>query len=162
MTIRSLLSKRIARWLAAVAVSLTLVLIALGVFFRISSTRHLIAYQAMPRECHPIWRELAWRRINLGDSVEDVLIRFPPSLSEEFGDYGHYVFFRETFHDEGGLHFTGVSITAKRGRLINAEAWSCTWELPFFGHDDAEFLAALQAHTHDRNRVFRQHPEESP
>jgi hypothetical protein len=37
------------------------------------------------------------------------------------------------------LHFTGLSVIAKDGRLISSAAYSCTWEFTFFQADDPEF-----------------------
>jgi hypothetical protein len=133
---RLLTTKRMVRGLLAAAAVLLLSAVGICAFFRITGPRSALAYVAMSAECHPIWRDLAWRRVNEGDSLAAFLQRYPPSVSTEFGRFGLYDYFSNYVPDEPVLHMTGVTISATDGRLTEARAWSCTWDLRFFGDDD--------------------------
>jgi hypothetical protein len=83
-------------------------------------------YEAMSRECHPVWRDLDAGRVCAGQAVEEVIGRTHPVRVEHFEDvtFLHY--------HPGGLTFTGLTIVAKDGRLVSAGAASCTWDWTFF------------------------------
>jgi hypothetical protein len=123
--------------------ALAALLIAACVFARVSGPNDLIAYGGMARECHPVWREFAWRRFGKGDSAEEFLRRFPPTLSKESGRQGTYQYTKE-----GGYYipFTGLTVTSWDGRLIRADAWSCTWQFTFFETSDAELVQQARQH----------------
>lgn len=118
-------------------------LVAVCVFARVSGPNDLAAYAGMARECHPVWREFAWRRFGKGDSAEEFLRRFPPTLSKESGRQGTYQYTKES-----GYHipFTGLTVTAWDGRLIRADAWSCTWQFTFFQTSDSELVQQAGEH----------------
>jgi hypothetical protein len=81
-------------------------------------------YEAMSWECHPVWRDLDAGRIRAGQALEGVIERTHPVRVEHFEDvtFLHY-------HSPG---FTGLTIVAKKGRLVSAGASSCTWNWTFF------------------------------
>jgi hypothetical protein len=97
----------------------------------------------MSRECHPVWKDLHWGRIQPGQDVEEVIAATKPARVERYGE-----FVRLNYQE--GLYFTGVTITAKNGRLASAVAWSCTWNRVFFDEltreDWAAYSAAYEAH----------------
>lgn len=103
-------------------------------------------YQMMSRECHPVWQDLHWGRVHVGQDVEDVIEATAPVSVERIGAF-------VLLNYQGGdglLHFTGVTITAKNGRLAGAAAWSCTWDRVFFDEltqeDRQAFADAYKAH----------------
>jgi hypothetical protein len=97
----------------------------------------------MSRECHPVWKDLHWGHVHAGQDVDDVIAATKPARVEGYGDFVQLNY-------QEGLCFTGVTITAKNGRLASAAAWSCTWDRVFFDEmtqDDRQaFSAAYEAH----------------
>lgn len=92
---------------------LTLAVVVLAGLLGIRSKMDLLAYYAMVREhYHPLWKDLAWRRIRKGDSIESLLKRHVPSGREDYGPY------TVLLYQNGRL-----VVRAKNGRLIGAEAW---------------------------------------
>src|SRR5262245_46641443 len=82
----------------------------------------------MSRECHPVWRDLYAGRIRAGQSVEETIGRTSPKRVDRLDNFvvlGYQ-------GGDGFISFTGVTIIARDGRLIDAEAWSCTWQKRFF------------------------------
>lgn len=94
-------------------------------YFRIRSTRDLAAYVGMSHECHPVWKELAFHRVRLGQPVEDVIAHTKPISIDRHGR------FIELGYQEG-FSFTGLQIIAMDGKLVRACAGSCTWDYTFF------------------------------
>lgn len=105
------------------------VALALGEWLRIDSPRALLAYPMMAKECHPVWRDFAVRRFSRGDSMEALFTAHTPSWQRSLGD----IMVCE-FHPvrKAGVHPSPVRVTAVRGRLVSAEAGSCTWWHTFF------------------------------
>ena len=134
------------RWFKLSA-GLLLVLLAVATasawYFRVWSWPDLRAYQGMSQECHPVWRELHWGRIHAGQDVEEVIAATKPVRVERYGEYVRLSY-------QEGLSFTGITITAKNGRLASAAAGSCTWDRVFFNeltHDDWKaYEDAYEAH----------------
>jgi len=94
-------------------------------------------YRCMEHECHPVWRDLHAGRIRVGDDVDQVIERTNPAWVEEFENV------KILCYKGRGLAFTGVTITAKDGRLMSAMAWSCTWERRFFDTWDRDEMVAF-------------------
>ncbi len=134
--------RRIRRSLQC-AGALAAILVAVCVFARVSGPNDLIAYGGMARECHPVWREFALRRFGKGDSAEEFLRRFSPSLGKESGRQGTYQY---TKAPADHIPFTGLTVTTRDGRLIRADAWSCTWQFTFFETSDAELAQQAREH----------------
>jgi hypothetical protein len=86
-------------------------------------------YAAMSRECHPIWQELYSGRIHAGQSVDEVIALTRPIRVDMFENYAVLNY---QHSGDGGLCFSGVTIVARDRNLISGEAWSCTWNRPFF------------------------------
>jgi hypothetical protein len=97
--------------------------------FGIWSVRDWNVYQAMNRECHPVWKDLYVGTVYGGQTVEEVIARTEPSRLERFENF---VLLEYCKDPRPGLHFTGVTIIAQDGRLIDAQAFSCTWQHTFF------------------------------
>ena len=94
----------------------------------IRSEMDVIGYCTMVRkDYHPIWKDLAWRQIKKGDSLESLLQRH--SLFEH-KDYGAYTVLR---YNDGEL-----IVWAKEGRLIEAKAGGDGWEHTFFATPSEE------------------------
>ena len=115
------------RWLRVVAVLAALSLTGLlgcAWYFRVWSWRDYEILGYMDHECHPVWKELFWRRVYAGQSVEEVIAETKPLTVERFENFVvlHYT--------PGG--FTGIGIVARDGKLVWAEAYSCAWTKPFF------------------------------
>lgn len=138
-----ILSQRWFKRLAGLVVTLLAVTLACASYFRVWGWRDMMAYQGMSRECHPVWRELHWDRIRAGQDVEQVIAETQPARVERYGEFVQLSY-------QQGLSFTGVTITAKNGRLASAGAWSCTWNRVFFdelSRDDWKaYSVAYEAH----------------
>jgi hypothetical protein len=137
------LSKGWLRVSVALALFLLVALLATGWYFRIWSWRDLQVYEMMNQECHPVWKDLYWGRVYAGQNVEEVIAATDPVRIERYGEFVRLSY-------QKGRCFTGVTITAKNGRLANGCAWSCTWVRSFFDEltpeDWARFTAAYEAH----------------
>ena len=126
-------------------------LFAACIFLRIHSPRDIDAFFEMARECHPVWRQFAFRRFGPGDSLAALLQRHPPKSREEFGRYGIY-----TFHpwESNAIPFTSLTVTSRDGKLLSAGAGSCTWQFIFFSTKDAEIDRAYAAFRRERHESF--------
>lgn len=95
-------------------------------FLGIRSPEDVTAYRQMAREhYHPIWKDLALRRIKRGDDLEDLLGKHTPRRRGNAGPYAELVF------TEGGA-YPGLTVMAKDGKLIAAVAGAATWHHVFF------------------------------
>jgi hypothetical protein len=155
--IASFSKKQTKRWIVA-GISLLVGVLAMCAFFRIHRPKDLVAYYGMADECHPVWRQFAFRRFGSGDSVADLLRRFPPTDKEEFGRYGLY---RYELGSGEGIFFTGLSVASRDGRIISAGAGSCTWQFTFFEASDPALDAEYAAFTKERSERFRRQRERS-
>jgi hypothetical protein len=77
-------------------------------------------YQEMSRECHPVWRELHSGRICEGQNVDEVIAKTQPLRIDSFEGVTCL-----SYHPP--MSFTNVTIYAQNGRIVKAEAASCTW-----------------------------------
>jgi hypothetical protein len=122
---RWLFSRRWFKIAAALLVLLAAALLGCASYFRVLTWRDVKVYRAMSRECHPVWQDLHWGRIQPGQAVETVIAQTKPLRVHRFTN------FTELSYQEG-LSFTGVTIIARDGKLVAAAAWSCTWHRVFF------------------------------
>jgi hypothetical protein len=134
MHLRDFWSRRWNRWFTIGAVAVMGLALVACAFLQISSPRDVEAYVGMSRECHPVWRQLAFRRYTAGDSVAELFRRFPPSDRKEFGRYGLYSYHQSPI----GIPFAALSVVTRDGKLLSAGAGSCTWRFCFFQTEDAE------------------------
>ena len=88
----------------------------------------------MADECHPVWRDLDAGRIKSGDKIESVIWRTHPDRVEKFEDVTMLCY---------GGGFTGVTITSKAGRVVDAGAYSCTWTKVFIDTWEPEVRKAF-------------------
>ena len=129
--VRRSLSHRWFRISAIAAAVVALFVAGEAWYFRIYSYRDVKAYHYMHRECHPVWKDLALRRIKPGDDVEELIANTSPARIHRHGEY-------TTIYYQGGLSFTEVVVVARDGRLVWAEAVSCTWDHTFFDEMNSE------------------------
>ncbi len=122
---KRLFTKRLVRNASLIFLVLALSVLATAQYYRIWSFRDYHFYIGMHRECHPVCQDLYHQRINPGDDVEEVIASTNPVRVERFENY-----IRLNYQE--GLCFSGVTITAKDGKLVGAAAWSCTWDRTFF------------------------------
>ena len=141
--VKRLLPRRWFQVSAGLVAVLLIALLSCAWYFQVWSWHDFKVYQAMSRECHPVWRDLQWGRVHAGQNVEDVIAATKPVRVERYGE-----FVRLDYQE--GLCFTGVAITAKNDRLASAAAWSCTWNRTFFDElteqDWQAFSNAYEAH----------------
>src|SRR2546428_5492716 len=52
---------------------LGIVILGCCAFFRISGSQDIKAYVEMARECHPVWKQFAFRRFGAADSAKELL-----------------------------------------------------------------------------------------
>lgn len=97
----------------------------LGWYFGIDSTRDLRAYAGMALECHPVWQDLALKRIREGQSVDDVIAKTKPVYVVRHGRFVELAY-------QEPLSFTVVQLIAIDGKLVRACTGSCTWGYTFF------------------------------
>jgi hypothetical protein len=121
-------TRKICKWLIGFSVLVIILIFCACLFFRISSLRDFDAYLGMASECHPVWKQFAFHHFESGDSVTNLLDKFPPSRREEFGQYGIYTYFQKP----GGLSFSGLTVVSRDEKLIAVTAWSDTWLHSFF------------------------------
>jgi len=122
--------RKLARLLIGAAGFLIVPLLA-GVFLcwflGIWSREDLVAYHWMRADhYHPVWKDLALRRIRKGDDLEETIRKHPPIRREDFGPYTALLYHR------GLLSFNTLQIIATDGVLIQASAASCCWRHTFF------------------------------
>lgn len=122
--------RKLAKLLIGAAGFLVVLLLAgafLCWFLGIRSREDLLAYRCMRAEhFHPVWKDLALRRIRKGDDLEETIRKYPPIRREDFGPYTALIYHR------GLLSFNTLQIIATDGVLIYARAGSCCWEHFFF------------------------------
>jgi hypothetical protein len=112
-------------WTALTPIFVVLSVVAMAHHYRVYSWDGLEVYQAMEKECHPAWRDFNFRRVNAGDSVEDVIARTNP-LKVSRDDRWVVLGYRESGS------FTGMTAVAYDGKMIFACARSCCWTKVFF------------------------------
>lgn len=133
-------SSRVAQLLLLVVVVTLTSPLAFCLWFRVGSANEWQIYQAMEEECHPIWRELYYGRIQAGDDVDSVIAIAPPSVRRGKGRSGTLFYYQN--YPSDGLPWTSVTLQFRDGKLVDAYAGSCTWVRQFFdvtGQDDQKF-----------------------
>jgi hypothetical protein len=123
----SLSSNRWVRLTGCVALGLLGAALACAWHFHIWSWRDYEIYHAMSVECHPVWRDLHWGRVTLGQDVEEAIGATKPLRVERYGK-----FVSLGYEGGRGLPFTRVGIIAKDGKLAYGFAGSCAWNRTFF------------------------------
>jgi len=124
---------------------ITALAFAICIFFRIHSPRDFEAFFEMAGESPPVWRQFAFRRFGAGDSVAELLRRYPPARREEFGRYGVYQY---------GGGFIGLGVTSRDGKILSAGAASCAWKFMFFQTEDPEIDSQYAAYLKEKRERF--------
>jgi hypothetical protein len=138
---KKVLSKRWFRVaLLLLALTLTSTLICAW-DFRIWSWRDLQVYRAMSHECHPVWKELHWGRVYVGQDVEEVIARTNPRRVTRCAEW----VLLDYYNGPEGLHFTVLWIIGRHGKLVSAVAASCTWDRTFFNEITTDESKALSS-----------------
>jgi len=89
----------------------------------VAATR-VLAEVTIAKELPPIWRRFeSGEADDRRDGGEDAPA-WTPGTDEVFGDYRSFCFC-------GATKYSGLTVIAKNGALIHAEAWSCTWHYEF-------------------------------
>ena len=118
--------KRIALLISGGLAVCVLLLVFACHFVGIHSTRDIVAYRAMWRDrYHPIWKDLALRRIKRGDDVESLLKKHTPPGRADAGPYTKLVYV-------WGGAYRRLTVMSKNGKLIAAVAGAATWRHVFF------------------------------
>ena len=133
-------SSRVAQLLMLVVVVTLAAPLGFCVWFRVGSANEWNIYQAMDAECHPIWKDLYYGRVQAGDDVDSVIVIAPPSVRRGKGRSGTLLYYQN--YKSGDLQFTSVTLKFRDGKLVDAYAGSCTWVRQFFdvtGEDDEKF-----------------------
>ena len=124
--------------LTVVAFALLICAIGVCAFFDINTFQDVRGYIEMRRGFHPVWIDLALRRVDTGHETADFLREHPPPLVIEYGPFTDYEY---EIAPRGCLSFNTLRVTAIDGRLISARAGSCTWRHTFFA-DRSESVRA--------------------
>ncbi len=157
MAMRKLWRKR---WFRAATYSVAvLMVLALAAcwFFRIWSLHDMECYRRFIYDgYHPIWRDLAFRRIGEGDTVEEIRQIAKPT---EEGDVRNYTAFY--YYLPGGMKCPRriVHLLATDGRVFYAEAGSCFWGLRFFGDLDSARTFWRIDHEQRKQRAEHEHTD---
>lgn len=146
-----LLALLMARSFAIAAVLLGAAALGGCAFLRISRPADIAAYCGMVSECHPVWKQFALRRFNLGDLAFELFRRFPPDSREEFGRYGVYDYYRRP----EGIQFTGFRVVTRDSKLLSAGAGSCTWQFTFFRTEDTELDRQYAAYWKEKSERWK-------
>ncbi len=121
--------KVIIRMIAFIGPAIVLTL-ALCLYFGIHSIWDIPAYYAMMKsDWHPIWKDLAFKRIAKGDDVEHIYKKYPPLYREVFPPYARLTYFKS-----GST--PGYYLLAKNSKLIDAYAGDTEVHHVFFSTPD--------------------------
>jgi hypothetical protein len=123
------LAKSRLRWIVGCAALAAIFVAGVSTYFGVRGQKDLVGYAEMSRGFHPVWKDLALRRIKAGDAAAELTVRHPPPVTVEYGNYAEYEF---QIASPGYISLSSLRIIAKDGRLILAEAGSCTWDHTFF------------------------------
>jgi len=120
------------------------------VFLGVGSPADIVAFHRMSKGgFHPIWKDLALRRIKKGDTVESVVKIHPPLIREDYPPYTRLYYGRSGTFDR-------LAVFAKEGRLFFAIAGSHGQEHRFFGSSAEETLAYEEHWAYTMQRFFEQ------
>ncbi len=115
--------KRILIATTAFFIALVMVIIFLCGFLDVRSPRDLIIFRAMAKgDFHPLWKDLALRRVHKDDSLAETIGRYPPTSREEVGPFTVLLYDGKAL----GRHKTQLRIIAANGVLTDAFA-ACSY-----------------------------------
>jgi hypothetical protein len=144
-----------------IAFPLLVVWLSCAWYFHVWTWYDVQTCMMMSKECHPVWRPLFLRQIRVGQNLDKVIASTNPKRIERYGEFTRLSY-------QGGLAFTGVSIIARKDRLIQASAWSCTWTRVLFDKlskaDEEAFEIAYKAYVETilKKKIPEQKPSPPP
>ena len=136
------------RWfrISAWAVGIVLVLLALFCwYFRIYSVDSVQSYTEMLDGEHPIWKDLALRRINSGDSAAMIRRQHQPCVTWEYEHILSLMYHSRYRNESDGLPFTGLDVVTRDGKAVAAQYYSCCFRHTFFG-EETDFQVRPETH----------------
>ena len=98
-------------------------------YFGICSYADVAAYRAMSRQCHPVWKDLAIKRVHAQQSVDEVIEMTSPYYILRYGVYTDLLYMPKP---SGESCEYGLIIFGKNNRIVAAKAWGWDWEHSFF------------------------------
>lgn len=113
-----------------------MVALSLCLFFGISTMRDMRSYFEMLRGSHhPIWQDLALKRISKGTLLEHVIVKWKPQRIHQNRADTTLTYW---WPDEPNIcsSYIGITVMAKDRILTGAIAWSCTAHHVFFGDEN--------------------------
>ena len=118
--LRYLLRNRWIRWSAALLLLLLTTILGLAWYTRTWTRSDVMSYWGMSRECHPVWRELFWRRIGPGQDVEEVIAATKPTKVDRYGDFALLTYQERLYSDSGSPSppTKASLIAASAGKLL--------------------------------------------
>jgi hypothetical protein len=137
------LNKR--KWILLVSGSVLFMMLGSCAFLRISRPIDVVAYFGMMKSGAPIFKDLALRRVRMGDSMSKLSQRYPNVAVVKFGRFSML----EDFHITKADHPDCVVI-AKDGKLVAASANGIlgdglAWSFTFFQFtNDGELARQLR------------------
>ncbi|MEM7234552.1 MAG: hypothetical protein AAF517_20405 [Planctomycetota bacterium] len=120
-----ILKNRRFRIIVAGATLIVLLLLSTASYLRVWSYEDLVVLSGMSSECHPVWKDLHWGRVQAGQSSADLIAHHEPIRIERSRELEWLI-----YANPGD--FTSVVVLAKRQALIAASATSCEWRRVFF------------------------------
>lgn len=137
-----------------IAIFLLLLLSFISCFFRIYSQRDIISFLQMTRSCQPIWKDLALRRIGIGQNVADIILSHPPLRIEKWKNYKGLIYQAAVGPDE--VDTTGIVIMAQNDKLIYATAWGSDFNHDFFSTKTKKELDEIYDEYSDNKKIIRE------
>src|SRR5437868_3750984 len=107
-------------------------------YFGVWGRDDVMAYYGMSKECHPVWKDLAFRRVYYGQPVNEVIERTNPVCVTRHGRFVE-IDYQEPFS------FSGVQIVAVDGKVVRGWAASCAWDHKFFDSMTDEDVKSMYA-----------------
>lgn len=119
--------KKVALIAGSILTVLVLLVVSACWFFGIRSRKDIVGYREMLRSnFHPVWKDLALRRFEKGDDLNDLIRKHPTPWREDYN--ASYTVLRYGKTPLSG----GPIIASKDGKLIYAIIGNDCWEFTFF------------------------------
>ena len=120
------------------------IILATFIFFKISSVNDIMAYPGMYYEAHPVWEDLAFRKIDNNDEEIKFISKYKPSEITVLDNYKIL-----DYGKNDRVRFTVIRIISKDGKLKHASANGCTWEHEFFNSLSKTEIDQLYSNLHE-------------
>jgi hypothetical protein len=116
--------------------------------YRVWSFRDYTLYRILTKD-YSIGPDLWFGRIAPGQDVEPLIAQSDPYRVARYGPWVELTYYPGSPLPLPGLPFEGVTVLARDGQLVQAVAWSCTWQRVFFDTLSADESAEWQKATQD-------------